>query len=104
MEVLEPIFSHKHAVQSLTLNLSSTKTGLDDSDFSRLNVDSINELRFILASIRMSIEIMDLAVDSSSQNFSLTVYRPKGSIVPLLEHDLMQRVFELSILAGEDIF
>jgi hypothetical protein len=64
----------------------------------------MNNLRFIWTSIRTSIEIMDVAMGSSSQSFSLTVDHPKGSIVPLLEHDLMQRVVELSILAGEDIF
>jgi hypothetical protein len=64
-------------------------------------VGSLNNLRLTNTSTKALKKVMDLALNSSSPTFSLSLERPSGSLTAFFEHDLMQRVIDLHLSTGK---
>ncbi|PVG01739.1 hypothetical protein CPB86DRAFT_870821 [Serendipita vermifera] len=100
-KMLEPIISGRFTIQSLKLDLSYPVNGVSQiTDFSGLNFSSLNQLHLIDANPDIVKQIMDLALQASSEAFTFTLKDHARSITGLLRHDFVQQAIKLNFSTG----
>ncbi|PVG01733.1 hypothetical protein CPB86DRAFT_57392 [Serendipita vermifera] len=98
-EVFEPIISRSCIIQSLELSSFYGGTFYYAPDFPSFDFRSLNHLHLDDVELGMTKQIMDLALQSSSESFNLIL---TGYTMSLLAHDLVQRAVELNFSTALD--
>jgi hypothetical protein len=64
---------------------------------------SLDKLQLIHTDIEVAKKVMDVVLGSSRRTLSLSIEHTSGPLITLLKHSLTKRVFNLQLLAGENL-
>jgi hypothetical protein len=103
-QTLQPLYLRKPSIRSLAFDLTTRGRSFQIPDFAALNVSALEYLHLINTDEDMSIRLMDMALRSRSENFTLVLDTDMALVERLLRHRLLDRVVNLRIPFGKEIY
>jgi hypothetical protein len=101
-QTLQPLYLRKPSIRSLAFDLTTRGRSFQIPDFAALNVSALEYLHLINTDEDMSIRLMDMALRSRSENFTLVLDTDMALVERLLRHRLLDRVVNLRIPFGKE--